>query len=82
MPPNGQPDRGCRETPSQPMMTYQVRTGADLLTNHFQKVTNPTEHRKGHNPPKNNKIHISEITQKEFRKAYRDGEITGIVKLS
>ena len=60
-----QPDRGCRETPSQPMMTKQVRTGANLLTNPFQKVRKPTDHREGHNSHKQ-KIHISEITQKEF----------------
>ena len=75
-PPNGQPNRSHRETPSQPMMTKQVRTGADLLTNQFQKVTRPADCRRGHNPPKNNKIHIGEITQKEFRQAYRDGETT------
>ena len=74
-----QPDRGCRETPSQPMMTKQVRTGANLLTNPFQKVTRPTDYKEGHNPHKQ-KIHISEITQKEFRQAYRNGEATGIVK--
>ena len=28
-----QPDRGYREKPSQPMMTKQVRTSANLLTN-------------------------------------------------
>ena len=81
-PPYGQPDRGYKEMPSQPMMTKQVRTSADLLTNQFQKVTMPADRRRGHNPPKSNKIHISEITQKEFRRAYRDGETTAIVKFS
>ena len=33
-------------TPSQPTMTKQVRTGVDLLTNQFQKVTMPTDHRR------------------------------------
>ena len=64
------------------MMTKQVRTSADLLTNQFQKVIVPTDHRGGHNTPKSNKIHISEITQKEFRQAYQNGEATGIVKFS
>ena len=81
-PPNGQPDRGCREMPSQPMMTKQVRTGADLLTNQFQKVIIPTDRRRSHNPPKSYNIHTSEITQKEFRRAYRNRETTGIVKFS
>src|SRR6201999_3019812 len=75
-----QPNRGCRKTPNQPMMTKQVHTGANLLTNQFRKVTRPADCRRSHNPPKNNKIHISEIRQKEFRRAYRDGETTGIVK--
>ena len=79
-PSKDQPERGCREKPSPPMMTKQVRTGADLLTNQFQKVTRPTDRREGHNPHKRKKIRISEITQKEFRQAYRNGEATGIVK--
>ena len=64
------------------MMTKQVCTGVDLPTNQFQKVIIPTDRRRGHNPPKSNKIHINEITQKEFRRAYRNGETTGIVKFS
>ena len=64
------------------MMTKQVRTGANLLTNPFQKVARPTDHREGHNPHKQKKIHISEIIQQEFRQAYRNGEATGIVKFS
>ena len=79
-PSKDQPDRGYRETPSQSMMTKQVRTGADLLTNQFQKVTRPTDRRESHNPHKGKKIRISEITQKEFCQAYRNGEATGIVR--
>ena len=78
-PPNGQPDKGCSEMPSQPTMSKQVRTRADLLTNQFQKVIITTDRRRGHNPPKSNKIHISEITKKEFGRAYQNGETTGIV---
>src|SRR6202000_2245842 len=42
------------------------------------EVTGPP----GHSSPQNGKIQISEITQKEFRQAYRNGETTGVLKFS
>ena len=75
--------RGTKEFGSSDKeMNKQVGTGADLLTNQFQKVTIPTDHRRGYNPPKIYKIPISEIRQKQFHQAYRNGETTGIVKFS
>ena len=59
----------------------QVGTSANLLTEQSWGVTGPPEQHKENNKS-SGKIHISEITQKEFRKAYKNGETTGIVKFS
>ena len=45
------------------------------------------DRREGHNPSngtlaRSSKIQISEITQKEFREAYKKGEATGVMKFS
>ena len=81
-PRNHEPDRSCQRMPSQATMTKLVCTGANLLTNPFQKVTRPMDHREGHNSHKRKKIHISKITKNKFRQAYRNGEATAIVKFS
>ena len=49
-----------------------------MMTKQSCEVTGPTDH----NSPQNGRIHISEITKKEFRQAYRKGEITGVLKFS
>ena len=49
-----------------------------LMTKQSCKVTGPTDH----NSSKNGRIHISEITWKEFRQPYRNGETTGVLKFS
>ena len=72
------PKKNFQEMPRPQMMTKQSGAGAGLLNNQSWKVTGPTDH----NPPLNGKIHISEITQKEFRQAYRNGETTGVLKYS
>ena len=59
----------------------QVGTGANLLTKQSWGVTEPPGQHKRNNGPRE-KIYISEITQKEFRKAYKNGETTGVVKFS
>ena len=45
------------------------------------------DRREDHNPSngtptQSSKIQISEITQKEFREAYKKGETTGVMKFS
>ena len=59
----------------------QAGTGPDLLTQQSWGVTGPAEQHKKNNRPQG-KIYISEITQKEFRKAYKNGETLGVVKFS
>ena len=59
----------------------QVGTGANLLTKQSWGVTGPPGQHKKNNKPRG-KIHISEIIQKEFCKAYKKGETTGVVKFS
>ena len=74
------------QEPSQRMprtktILLQVGTGADLLTKQSCGVTGtPGQHKKNNRPQ--DKIYISEITQKEFCKAYKNGETTGVVKFS
>ena len=59
----------------------QAGTGPDLLTKQpWENIGPPEQHKKNNKPQ--GKIYISEITQKEFRKAYRNGETTGVVKFS
>ena len=59
----------------------QVGTGPNLLTKQSWGVTGPPEQHKKNNKPQA-KIYISEITEKEFRKAYKNGATTGVVKFS
>ena len=63
------------------IIPLQVRTGVDLLTKQSWEVIRPLEQHKKSNWPQS-KEYISEITQKEFCKAYRNGEPTGVVKVS
>ena len=49
-----------------------------MITKQSWEVTGP----KDHNSPQNCRINICEITQKEVRQDYRDGEITGVPKFS
>ena len=74
--------KGCQETPRPRTMTQQVHTGANLLTKHSWEITGRLDQPNCHNQALSKKIHISAITQKEFRQAYRNGEATGIVKFS
>ena len=59
----------------------QVGTGANLRTEQCWGVTGAPRQHKENNKPRG-KIYISEITQKEFRKAYKNGETTGVMKFS
>ena len=65
------------ETPRPRTRPLQVGTGADLLTKQSWGVIGPPGQYKKNNRPQG-KIYISEITQKEFRKAYKNGETTGL----
>ena len=59
----------------------QVGTSANLVTEQSWGVTGPPgQHKENNKSP--GKIYISEITQKEFRKAYKNGQTTGVVKFS
>ena len=61
----------------------QVSAAPDYLVSHLQKIPEPTDHTEGHNTASStegNQIRISEITHWEFRKAYKNGETTGVVK--
>ena len=70
-----------QRTPRTKIIPLQVGTGPDLLTKQLWEVIGPLEqHRKDNRPQ--GKIYMSEITQKEFRKAYKNGEATGVVKFS
>ena len=67
------------------MMTKQCRARAGLLTKQGCEVTDPSGQHKKNNKvqhKKSKKIYISEITSREFHKAYRDGETTGVMKFS
>ena len=59
-------------------LTKQSGAGAGLLNKQSCEVTGPP----GHSSPQNGKIQISEITEKEFRQAYKNGETTGVLKFS
>ena len=67
-----------QKMPRPHMMTKQSGAGAGLLNKQSCEVTGPP----GHSSPQNGKIQISEITQKEFRRAYKNGETTGVLKFS
>ena len=74
-----------QRTPKPKTRTKQVSAAPDCLVSHLQKVSGPTDQTEGHNTPNGtqvDRIHISEITYREFRKAYRNGETTGDVKFS
>ena len=59
----------------------QVGTSPNLLTKQSWGVTGPPgQHRKNNRPQ--GKIYKGEIRQKEFRKAYKNGETTGVLKFS
>ena len=70
-----------QRTPRTKTIPLQVGTGPDLLIKQSWGVTGLPEQHKRNNEPQG-KIYISEITQKEFCKAYKNGETTGIVKFS
>ena len=70
-----------QRTPRTKTLPLRVGTGADLLTKQSWGVIGPPGQHKKNNSPQG-KIYISEITNKEFRKAYRNGETTGVVKFS
>ena len=66
-------------------MTRQVSVVPDCLVSPLQKVPGATDQTEGHNTANNTKegrTHISETTHREFRKVYRNGETTGVVKFS
>ena len=70
-----------QRTPRTKTIPLQVGTGPDLLTKQSWGVTGtPGPYEKNNGPQ--GKIYISEITQTEFRKAYKNGETTGVVKFS
>ena len=74
-----------QKTPKPKPTTKQVSAVPDCLVRHLQEIPGPTDQTKGHNTPNDTqggRIHISEITHKEFHKAYRNGETTGVVKFS
>ena len=74
-----------RRVPKPTIMTEQVSAAPDCLVSHLQKIPGPRDQTEGHNKPNGisgGRIHISEITYKEFRRAYKNGETTGIVKFS
>ena len=73
------------ETPRQNNTPLQVRTSADLFTKQSCEVTDPSGQHKKRNGVQHKelkKIFISEIRSREFRKAYRDRETTGVMKFS
>ena len=66
-------------------MTKQVSAEPDCSVSHLQKIPGPMDQTEGHNTPNGTpggRIHISEITHKAFRKAYRNRETTGVVRFS
>ena len=66
-------------------MTKHVGAAPDCLVSHFQKIPGPTDQTVGHNTPngtQGGRIHISEITHREFRKTYRNGETRRVLKFS
>ena len=72
-------------TPKPDGLTKQVSAAPDCLLSHLQKIPGPTNQAEGHNTTnlsQRDRIHISEITHRGFRKAYRNGETTGVVKFS
>ena len=74
-----------QRTPKPKAMTKQVSAAPDCLVSHLQKIPGPTDQTEGHNTPnytQGGRIHISEITQREFRKAYRNEQTTEVVKFS
>ena len=66
-----------QRTPRTKTIPLQAGTGRDLLTKQSWGVTGPQEQHKKNNRHQG-KVYISEITQKEFRKAYENGETTGL----
>ena len=67
------------------MMTKQVSMVPHRLVSHLQEFPGPTDQTEGHNTSngtQEGKIHIGEITHKEFRKAYKNGATTGAVTFS
>ena len=76
-----------QRTPKPEMLSKQVSAAPDCLVSHQRKTLESMNRRAGHNPPNStaahsSKIQISEITQKEFREAYKRGETTGVIKFS
>ena len=86
--PLSEPFQGISQrTPKPEMLTKQVSAAPDCLVSHHRKTSGPRDQREGHNaqngtPAPNSKIQISEITEKEFREAYKKGETTGVMKFS
>ena len=66
-------------------MIEQVSAAPDCWVSDLQRIPGPRDQTEGYNKPNGTsggRIHISEITHKEFRRAYKNGETTGIVKFS
>ena len=80
-PPSEPAQEAFQRTPRTKTIPLQPGTGPDSLTKQSWGVTGPPEQHKKNNGPQG-EIYISEITQKEFRKAYKNGETTGVVKFS
>ena len=75
--PRSEPSQeASQRMPRTKTMLLQVGTGANLLTEQSWEVTGPLGQHKKNNKPRG-KIYISEITQKEFPKPYKNGEMTG-----
>ena len=75
-----------REDQTPKAATINIQKAGSLLS-YSQKISGPTKQGEGHNPSKNTAVNggtiqVSKITEKEFRKAYRNGETTGVVKFS
>ena len=74
-----------KRRPKPRTMTKQVSAAPHCLVSHLQKIPGPRDKTEGHNTPNGTaggRIYISEITHREFRKAYKNGETTGVVKFA
>ena len=79
--PLSEPSQEASQRTPTKTIPLQVGTGANLRTKQSWGVTGPPKQHKKNNRPRG-KIYISEITQKEFHKAYKNSETTGVVKFS
>ena len=75
----------AQRAPKPRTMTKQVSAAPDCAVSHLHNIPEPRDQTEGHNTPNGTsggRIYISEITHREFRKAYKNGETTGVVKFS